>query len=495
MQAIFMPWKHPSRWAGMVLVLAALILYLLTLDNGLRPSELEGGDLITHQYAQVQARPSNAPGYPLYTLGGWAWFHGVRSLLGQHAHPTAILSAYSTLWALLALWLLYQLIVDLTGNWGIGLLLGAFYTVTYFFWYYAVSTEQYASAVAQTLAIVLFAFRWEATQDRADQEGRAEPAGDGFLFALAFLAGLTLAHLVTVALIVPPLMWFVLSRRPDLMRRPRLVAGAIGLALLPLLSYAFVYVRGAQHPEWRGAGQWPNTWSWFVNFVSTRQGRGELTWSLKPLWTSEYPLLVGQDLTWIVVTGGLLGLLFMGRRRGLFLGATLLLYAAFSFVDRLGNWYQVLMPAYAVLVVTFGVTVGRLWQAIERAARRRWQPVVLGLLIVGLLALVTLRFDRSWPQANQRNRPDDTALVSGQKILADQPESGAAVLATSMQAQSLSYLTEIWDNRPTFARSAATKPESCWLPVTALYTSPSMPRRSSGRRSAQMPTCHLLAPR
>ena len=63
-------------------------------------------------------------GYPLYTLGGWAWFHGLRSLLGQHANPTAILSAYSTLWALLALWLLYQLIVDLTGNWGIGLLLG-----------------------------------------------------------------------------------------------------------------------------------------------------------------------------------------------------------------------------------------------------------------------------------------------------------------------------------------------------------------------------------
>ena len=103
-----------------VLVLAALALYLVTLDNGLRPGELEGGDLITHQYAQVQARPSNAPGYPLYTMGGWLWFHGLRSLLGQDANPTAILSAYSTLWALLALWLLYQLIVDLTGNWGSG---------------------------------------------------------------------------------------------------------------------------------------------------------------------------------------------------------------------------------------------------------------------------------------------------------------------------------------------------------------------------------------
>jgi hypothetical protein len=61
---------NPATLAGIVLVLAFAALYLFTLDNGLRPGELEGGDLITHQYAQVQGRPSNAPGYPLYTMGG-----------------------------------------------------------------------------------------------------------------------------------------------------------------------------------------------------------------------------------------------------------------------------------------------------------------------------------------------------------------------------------------------------------------------------------------
>ena len=73
---------------------------------------------------------------------------------------------------------------------------------------------------------------------------------------------------------------------------------------------------------------------------------------------------------------------------------------------------------------------------------------MLGLLIVALLALVAVRFDRSWPQANQRNRQDDTALAAGHAILADQPETNAVVLATFLQAQSLSYLTEIWGNRP-----------------------------------------------
>ena len=64
----------PATVAGVLVIGIALTLYLSTLDNGLRLEELKGGDLITHQYAQVQARPSNAPGYPLYTMGGWLWF-------------------------------------------------------------------------------------------------------------------------------------------------------------------------------------------------------------------------------------------------------------------------------------------------------------------------------------------------------------------------------------------------------------------------------------
>ena len=162
-----------TRWAGVALLLLALGLYLLTLDNGLRPGELAGGDLITHQYAQAQARPGNAPGYPLYTMGGWLWFHGWQALLGHEANAVAILSTYSTLWALAALWLLYRLIVELTNNWGLAFLGGAFYAVTYFFWFYAVSSEQYTSAVAQTLALVLLAFLWDRRQDEVREGSRA----------------------------------------------------------------------------------------------------------------------------------------------------------------------------------------------------------------------------------------------------------------------------------------------------------------------------------
>ncbi|MFZ2361783.1 MAG: DUF2723 domain-containing protein [Anaerolineae bacterium] len=437
-----------SRWTGIVLVLAASLLYLATLDNGLRPGELAGGDLITHQYAQVQGRPSNAPGYPLYTMGGWLWFHGLRSLLGPDANPTAILSAYSTLWALLALGLLYYLILHLTGNWIIAFLLGAFYAVSYFFWYYAVSSEQYSSAVAQTLAIVVLALRWDAAQDRTDPGNNAQPAGDGYLLALALLAGLSLAHMVTVAVIVPPLLWFILSRRPGLLRRGRLAAGCVALALLPLLSYAFIYIRGAQYPQWRGAGDWPSTLAWFLDFVSTSQGRGELTWSLRPLWTDSFPRLLWHELTWVVLVGGLVGLALLGRRRRILLGATLLFYALLAFVDRQGNWYQVVMPAYPLLIASFAVAVQALWQRVISSNRPASQRrALLALLVVGLAALVVSRLERSWPDANLRNRLDDTALQPGLAILADAPEPNAAVFGVLDEALSLRYLTDIWGQR------------------------------------------------
>ncbi len=438
-----------TRWAGVALALAAAILYLATLDNGLRPEELAGGDLITHQYAQVQGRPSNAPGYPLYTMGGWLWFHGLRSLLGDSSNPVPVLSAYSTLWALLALALLYRLLVVLTGNWLVAFLLGAFYAVSYFFWYYAVSTEQYASAVAQTLAIVLLALRWDRLQNQADEAGDARPAGDGLLLALALLAGLTLAHMVTVALIIPPLLWFILSRRPGLLRRGRLVAAAVALALLPLLSYSFIYLRGAQYPEWRGAGEWPSAWAWFLDFVSTGQGREELTWSLTPLVTHEFPRLIWQELTWVVLLGGVAGLFLLGRRRGLFFASTLLLYALFVFIDRLGNWFQVIMPAYPLLIASFAVLVQAIWQRGDAPGRPAGQRAALhALLVIGLLALVMVRFERSWPQANLRDQPEDTALLPGRAILADEPAPGAAVFGVVDEALSLRYLTEIWGLRP-----------------------------------------------
>jgi hypothetical protein len=433
------------RWvAGIVLLLAFALLYLLTLDNGLRPGELQGGDLITHQYAQVEGRFSNAPGYPLYTMGGWLWFRLGRLIFGPTANPIAILSSYSTLWALVALGLLYALILEVTARraWPIAAVVTAFYGVTYFFWYYAVTTEQYTSSVAWTLAVVWLVFRWERTRR------------DGYLLAVACLAGVALAHQVTLPIILLPLLGWVLRSEPGLLRRPRLIAAAAGLALLPLISYAYVYAAGAQHPEWRGAGEWASAWEWFWAFVSTSQGRAELTWAWTPFFTAEFPALIWREMTVPGLIAGLLGWATLGRRPALALYASFALYGALCWVDRLGNWYQVIMPMYALLAV--GIAAGADWLTrrdgmlrIAYGVLRKPAPAPgqSWLILSCLFILLVYRAALSYPAANARDRADDTGLAPGWAMVADDPPTGAAILGTLPERAALDYLTAIWGQR------------------------------------------------
>jgi hypothetical protein len=443
-------------WAGVSVILLAAALYLITLDTGLRPEELSGGDLITHQYAQAQARPSNAPGYPLYTMGGWLWFRLTRPTLGWALNPVQRLSSYSTLWALFSLLVLYHLILGATqGKWPIAALSTAFYATSYFFWFYSVTTEQYTSAVFQTLLIVWLAFRWD------ESEIQGKPS-DHYLLLLAFVIGTCLANLVTTLFIVPPLLWFILSRRPDVLRRPRLVLGGALLVVLPVISYAYVYAQGAAHPEWRGEGQWPSTWAWFVDFLTTQQGRDELApgLTLGQFFTAEFPSLVWGELTWPILIGGLVGIRWLGRRRATFLYGTLAIYLMFCWVDRFGNWFQVIIPAYPLVILGFGAGVNAIWSRGWRSDA--WRLAVHGLILAGLIGLVGYRLALSLPRADQSHRPEDTGLDPGWAVLADGPPASSVIVSDYDEWLALDYLTHIWGAEP------AIHPR----PLCQLYLSP-----------------------
>lgn len=469
-------WRSPrlARWAGWLVVLLAGLLYLLTLDTGLRPDELAGGDLITHQYAQVQGRPGNAPGYPLYTLGGWLWFRLTGFVFGWAANPIQRLASYSTLWALLALIVLYHLILRLTrGRWLLAVPVTLFYAVTYFFWYYSVTTEQYTSAVLQTLLIVWLAVRWD------DQvSGPPSPGADRTLLWLALVCGTCLANMLTVLFILPPLIWFVLSRRPDLLRRGRLLARMAGLTLLPLAAYGYVFWRGATHPEWRGQGAWPSAGTWFIDFLTTQQGRDELApgLTLSRFFTAEFPALIWGELTVIGLAGGLIGLWWLGRRRAVLLGGTLGIYFIFSWAYRFGNWYQVIMPAYALLILGLAASANRAYEVLGIGGEResaaggensnpprphlgRW------IVVVALVALVSYRFALSLPRADQSWRSEDTGLDAGWTVLADAPPAGAVVVADHEEWLALTYLMDVWGASPSIVARPLCRP----VPGVATY--------------------------
>ena len=499
--------KSVTKLTLWLTLLLGAALYLVTLDRGLRPEELTGGDLITHQYAQAQARPGNAPGYPLYTMLGWLWFRVGRASLGWLLNPIQTLSLYSTLWGLASLWTLYHLLyrLEVTGrNRLLSALLTLFYAVTYFFWYYSVTTEQYTSAIFQTLLLVWLAFEWEACPAPADKEQRIKNKGQSntLLLLMAFVSGTMAANMLTTLFILPPLLYLIFTKRPGILKNLKLLSLTVAAGLLPLSSYAYVYIRGAQRPEWRGAGEWTSTAQWFWQFISTQQGRDELApgLTLHQLITPEYPSLVWGELGWVVLLGGLAGWLLLGRRKAIFFYASLVIYLIFTTLYRFGNWFQVILPLYPLLVVGFGRSMGWVWGKAEdgrmkaEGGRRKaeggrqkgegfflfpnfvWKRLRLSssfilhpsafrfhpssfilppfsriVLILTLIALITWRFTASVDElkrVGKHNQSTDTGLDPGWAVLADNPPPGASVSGNFEEWVALQYLGEIWGAEP-----------------------------------------------
>lgn len=250
----------------------------------------------------------------------------------------------------------------------------------------------------------------------------------------------------TVALIVPPLVAVVLWRDPSLLRNARAIAGAILAAALPLISYVYVYLRGALHPEWWGRGSWPSPQAWFWSFISTAQGRAELGWAFEPgrtFFGNGFPEMIWQELSLPLLVAGLLGLLWLPRRHVVLLTGTLLLYTAFCWLYRFGNWFQVVLPAYPLILIGVAAIFRRV--DADPAPRARWAS----WLLIGLISLtVAWRVQESLPAANSRHRAEDTALDRAMRLL-DQPlPQDARLFASVDDALAINYLVEIWGVRP-----------------------------------------------
>ena len=483
-----------TRFGAVVVALVPLVVYVLTLQNGLTPGELRGGDPITHQYAQATLRFSNAPGYPIFSALGWVWFQ-LSALLTPFFNPIERLTFYSTLYAIPALVLLYYIIVELlatqraeratdphpalsalthsaplsgsthprqergAGERGRGAaassagqaagrdmlsaaLVTLFFAFTYFFWYYAISSENYSSGTLNTLFIIALALRWQKRRD------------EGTLLWLCLACGVSLAHLLTVALAVPAVILFVVGQEPGYLRRPKLLAKIAIATFLPLLSYAYVYWRGVEHPEWRGQGSWPTAWAWFVDFIRTQQGQAELTWSWDGIPWGMLSLMT-NELTLLVFAGGLLGLLLLPRwRAALFLGI-LAVYLPEMYLDRYGNWFQTVIALYPVFIIGFALLVQRVADAadvylaarVPRSSALSSRVVTAGLML-GLTLLALNRLSSNYAADDLRDRPDATGLNPGWQLLADQPEPGARIAGAFEEDVALDYLTQVWGARP-----------------------------------------------
>ena len=128
----------------------------------------------------------------------------------------------------------------------------------------------------------------------------------------------------------------------------------------------------------------------------------------------------------------------------------------FSWFYRFGNWFQVILPAYALILIGVGAVADR-WQTY--ASERRmvvsqlvWRRAIGKLLVIApallLVLAISWRYDTSVSRANSRNRAEDTALDRAAILLAGTLPPDSSVFASVDDALALQYLISIWGLRP-----------------------------------------------
>ena len=139
---------------------------------------------------------------------------------------------------------------------------------------------------------------------------------------------------------------------------------------------------------------------------------------------------------------GAAGIALLPRRTAFVLYGTLAIYLVFDWLYRYGNWFQVILPAYPLLLLGVMAAFDRWEEVLAPRGRLRYAPHAIVILAIAWRGV------SSWEGADSRDRAGDTALQRA-AILLDQPlPAGAGLFAAVDDALALDYLLEIWGLRP-----------------------------------------------
>lgn len=338
--------------AAIAAAILALLVYLKTLAPGL--TEIDSGELSAVAATLGIAHPS---GYPLFSMLGrvWTMLLPLRAITATNA-LSAVLCAGAVL-------LVHRTVLDLlperagaarrTAAW-VAALAFAFQPTL---WSVAVVTEVHA------LQMFLDAALLHATV-RSGLWGGGAFRERAFLF-LGYLAGLCLANHLTSAMLLPALAWGAWTRRGRF--RPRVLAGAMGFAVLGLSAYLFLPIRSAQGPlmDWGS----PTTWERFLRHVSGAQYRVWIFASGETL-SKNFPALLHGLLgfTWPLLLLGLLGIARARRVPGLLAGTGLMAFFAAGYplgysIHDIDTYF---LPAFLIVSIWIGLGAAQVREWLER---------------------------------------------------------------------------------------------------------------------------------
>lgn len=367
----------------LVVGLAAFAVYLASLAPSIAWAHegADSGDLVAAAAVLGVPHPT---GYPLYTLLGH-----LATYLTPNEPALAVnrLSASTAALAAMLTGYLAATLVPRRQQPLAALSAGGLLAVSPVFWSQAILAEVYALAVLLLLAILAGCVRWR-------QEWPA-PAARRWLYMGAAAFGLSLAHHVTVILITPILIGFVLVTARQTALAPRFWLGPLLTGASGLLWYAYLPLAAAGRPPvyW---GQ-PNTWDGFWwTVLGGAYGRNAFRWDLlTPAAGADIVGRSADQIGWIGLALAALGVVWLARRdwppAALLAGAAAVLtiyrltYNTFS----ISAYY---IPLYAVLAVFAGVGLAIVagWAA-RRFSRARVLLTGLGALLIVLLGARSLQ--------------------------------------------------------------------------------------------------------
>ncbi len=407
----------------------AFVLYGRTLAPGLLP-----GDSGEFQFASWLGGFAHPTGYPLYLLAGWLWTH-----LLPFGDPAWRMNLFSAVWGALAVGGLYLLARQVLQAAALSGRLPALFAalllaVSPTFWSQAVVAEVYTLHAALLVLILLALTMWAATASRR------------WLFCAALAFGLGLAHHRTAILWLPAIALFawLVACRPQgdrsVMVSRRQVLALVLSALLPLSLYLYIPLAAGRTPYLQvqvGPAQtltlYTPTVAGFLDHVTGRAFESEF----RTIAGAAGRLLpearrLADELTWIGVALGWVGLAWLARRNRLLLTLTGLGFLAsflFNLFYGIGDIAAYYIPLYLIWALWSATGVACLSALAARsgqAAGRAIGPVVClfaCLLPVYLLGHNVARLDQSrniqaratWEAILAHDIPPDAILVTNDR--------------------------------------------------------------------------------
>ena len=311
----------------------------------------DAGDLVTAAYLRGVAHP---PGYPLYTFIG----HLLTKLpFNTVAWRVGLLSSIPSAATLTMLYLLLRMVSK-----KIILPLIAVSTLgfTYLFWLYAIVPEVFALHTLFVTVLTYVLFLWSKSRMNV------------YLYLFSFIFGLSLTHHHIILLLVPAFSYWIYSHRKLLpTASPLTISKYIGVLLLGLTPYAYVYFAALSNPpiNWEN----PVTLHQFIRLV-TRAGYGSfqlqsnfsdysVTFFGRIAQLTSYLNLAKQDFLIVGLIFIVMGAFYQWKKNrshfiytslaALFAGPFFILYAAFPLfqIFEVGVFERFMLPSYVFLSI------------------------------------------------------------------------------------------------------------------------------------------------